>query len=150
NTGQSAALYSSGPHNFTINDTTPVPTSSLQPSDLTITVPSSATVPQSTTSPLSGVSVSDPWAAQSTGLMALNLWDNSGATLYVNGKQVMGTLYLTLAQLNADLAGVSYKAGAIGSDVVTVDVWNQAGVEATKSFGVSITATASQLSNAVM
>jgi hypothetical protein len=76
--------------------------------------------------------------------MALNLWDNSGAMLYVNRQQVKGTLHVTLSQLNADLASLSYKAGAAGSDIVTVDVWNQAGVEATKSFGVTITASSSQ------
>lgn len=121
------------------NSPSPPPPPTLQPNDLTVNVPVSGdTVQANTTSPLSGVSVSDPWAAQNPGLMALNLWDRSGAPLYVNGQQVTGRLYVTLNQLNADLLGLSYGATASGSDTVTVDVWNQAGVEATASFGVTI------------
>jgi hypothetical protein len=121
----------------------PPPPPSPQPNDLVVNVPASGdTVTANTTSSLPGASVTDPWAAQSSGLMALNLWDSSGAPLYVNGQQVTGTLNLTLNQLNADLAGLSYKAGGAGSDIVTVDVWNQAGVEATKSFAVTIAASA--------
>ena len=82
----------------------PPPPPTIQPDDLVVNVPASAdTVQPYATSPLPGVSVSDPWAAQNPGLMALNLWDRSGALLYVNGQQVTGTLHVTLDQLNADL-----------------------------------------------
>lgn len=124
----------------------PSPPPAVQPNDLVVNVPASGdTVRTNTTSPLSGVSVSDPWAAQNPGLMALSLWDRSGAPLFVSGQQVTGTLHVTLNQLNADLAGLAYKAGASGSDIITVDVWNQAGVEGTASFGVTVAATSSSL-----
>ena len=124
----------------------PSPPPAVQPNDLVVNVPASGDmVRTNTTSPLPGVSVGDPWAAQNPGLMALKLWDRSGAPLFVSGQQVTGTLHVTLDQLNADLAGLAYKAGASGSDIVTVDVWNQAGVEGTASFGVTVAATSSSL-----
>ena len=128
----------------------PPPPPTLQPNDLLINVPTAGdTAAAYTTSALPGVSVTDPWAAQNPGLMALNLWDNSGAPLYVNGQQVTGTLSLTLSQLNADLAGLSYKAGAPGSDTVFVNVWNQAGVQDTESFAVTTKAAPSLTLNAL-
>ena len=110
----------------------------LSPSDLTVTVPASQTVAANGTDAISGVSVTDPWAAACPGAMALNLWDGSGAPLLVNGAKVSGTINGTLSQLNADLASLKYQAGATGSDTVTVDVWNQAGVEVTKTINLTI------------
>jgi hypothetical protein len=111
-----------------------------QPDDLTVNVPSYGdTVPKATTAALPGASVSDPWAAQSSGTMALNLWDDSGAPLYVSRQPVTGTLHGTINQINADLASLSYSGGVVGLDTIHVDVWNQAGAEVTKSFVVSIT-----------
>jgi hypothetical protein len=57
---------------------------------------------------------------------------------------------LTLDQLDGDLAGLSYKAGAPGTDSVAVDVWNQAGVEDSNSFAVTIKGGSSQLLSPVM
>jgi hypothetical protein len=46
-----------------------------------------------------------------------------------------------LAQLNTWLAGLSYTAGASqGGDTITVDVWNQAGIEVQKAIGVTVAA----------
>jgi hypothetical protein len=119
----------------------PAPTP--QPDDLVINVPSYGdTVQTFTVAALPGASVSDLWAAQNPGTLALNLWDDSGAALSVNQQPVTGTLYGTLSQINADLAGLSYSGGTVGLDTVHVNVWNQASVQVTKSFVVSITAKA--------
>ena len=94
---------------------------------------------------ISGVSVSDPWAAGTGGDMALNVWDQSG-TLSIDGQTFgpgggpvpFGMFSGSLAQINADLASLTYTAGAKGgSDTITVDVWNQAGVEVKETIGVN-------------
>src|SRR6185312_13670656 len=43
----------------------------------------------------------------------------------------------TLSQINAELATLSYTAGG-ANDSVTIDVWDQGGVEATRSVGVTV------------
>src|ERR1019366_2777475 len=102
------------------------------------------------TEAISGVTVSDPWAAGNPGDMALNVWDQSG-TLTIDGQTsgpgggvVGGGMFSgSLDQINADLATLSYTAGAnTGSDTITVDVWNQAGVEVKEAIPVTVTAAA--------
>ena len=76
--------------------------------------------------------------------MALNVYDNTGSFV-INGKTYTGSASFkgTLAQLNADLASVQYKAASsAGTDTLTVDVWNQAGVEVTKTVPITVTAAA--------
>jgi hypothetical protein len=46
---------------------------------------------------------------------------------------------VVLLSLPRILAALTYKAGSAGADTIAVDVWNQAGVEATRQFSVSIT-----------
>ncbi|HTW73242.1 MAG TPA: type I secretion C-terminal target domain-containing protein [Acetobacteraceae bacterium] len=115
------------------------------PTDLSLTVPSSETVAAGAAQTISGVSVSDPWAAGNGGDMALNVWDNSG-TLTIDGQPFgpgggpvpYGMFSGSLAQINADLASMTYTAPAAGgSDAITVDVWNQAGVDVTETIAVS-------------
>src|SRR5262249_35032155 len=48
----------------------------------------------------------------------------------------------TLGQIQADLATLSYTAGSTGASI-TIDVWDQAGVEASRSFQTSLGATTS-------
>ena len=98
------------------------------------------------TQAISGVSASDAWAAASGGAMALNVWDQSGSlaidgqTVGSGGSGVAGGMFTgSLDQINADLASLSYTAdGNAGSDAITVDVWNQAGVEATETIPVTV------------
>lgn len=132
----------------TSSTTTATPT--LSSSDLAVTVPATETVTASATAAVSGVSVSDAWAAANPGSMSLNVWDSSG-TLTIDGKTfgpgggpvANGMFSGTLAQINADLATLSYTAGAGGgSDTITVDVWNQAGVEVKKTIAVTVSAPA--------
>ena len=115
------------------------------PDDLSITAPSSETAAAGTAKAISGVSVADPWAASAPGQMALNLWDLSG-TLTIGGQTFapgggpvpFGMFSGSLAQINADLASMSYTAPAGGgSDTITVDVWNQAGVEVKDTIAIT-------------
>ena len=117
--------------------------------DLAVSVPATETATVGTTIGVSGVSVSDAWAAANPGSMALNVWDSTG-TLTINGKVFApgggpvanGMFSGTLAQINADLATLSYTAGPnSGSDTITIDVWNQAGVEVKKTIAVTVNAT---------
>ncbi len=79
--------------------------------------------------------------------MALNVYDAKGTIGIAGhsygpggGKVAGGMLSGTLAQLNADLATLAYRAGTVpGSDTLTIDVWNQAGVEATTTVAITTT-----------
>lgn len=112
-----------------------------------VTVPASETVAADATVAVAGVSVSDPWAASTPGSLALNVTTTEGTVAMkdASGNLVAGSgtsgihLSGTLAQINADLATLSYTAGTANASV-TVDVWDQAGVEATKLIGVTVTA----------
>lgn len=78
--------------------------------------------------------------------MALNVYDQTGTiniagqTFGPGGGQVSnGMLSGTEAQLNADLASLSYTAGAnAGADTLSVDVWDQHGVEITKTIPIQV------------
>jgi Ca2+-binding RTX toxin-like protein len=91
------------------------------------------------------VSISDPWAASNPGSLDLTVTTSSGTIAMpdASGKPVAGSgtaaieVSGTVAQLNAELAKLTYTAGT-ASGSVTVDVWDQAGVEAVKSFAVTV------------
>ncbi|HUB10762.1 MAG TPA: type I secretion C-terminal target domain-containing protein [Acetobacteraceae bacterium] len=115
------------------------------PTDLAVTVPASTTVTAGDTTALSGISVSDSWGAGNGGALALNAWDSSG-TLTIDGQAfgpgggpvANGMFSGSLAQINADLASMTYTAPAGGgADTITVDVWNQAGVEVEATIAVN-------------
>ncbi len=125
-----------------------MPTSTLTPNDLAVATPASETVTAGGTVPVGGVSISDAWAAAASGSMTLNVSDTGGGTIAMAGHTATSSSRIsvtgTLAQLNADLAGLSYTAGAgQGVDTIAVDVLNQAGVEVTKTIGVTVNAVAS-------
>jgi Ca2+-binding RTX toxin-like protein len=113
-----------------------------------IAVPASETVTTGGHVAISSVSVTDAWAASAPGTLALNVTATDGTVtmLGANGTALTGSgtsaisVSGTLSQINSELATLSYTAGsAAGNGSVTVDVWDQGGVEATKSVGVSIT-----------
>jgi hypothetical protein len=116
------------------------------PNDLAVTVPASEAVVPGATQAIPGVSASDAWATANDGTMALNVWDQSGSltidgqTFGPGGGVVPGGMFTgSLAQINADLATLTYTAGAnTGSDTITVDVWNQAGVEVRETIPVTV------------
>jgi len=70
----------------------------------------------------------------SAGTVAMT--DGSGKTIAGSGTGAI-SVDGTLAQINADLANLSYTAGTANASI-TVDVWDQAGVEATKSIAVTV------------
>jgi hypothetical protein len=120
----------------------PPPPPAPTPSDLTVTVPPTEMVATGTATAVAGVSISDAWAATSPGTMTLNLWDSTGGTFSIAGKTGTSvSINDTLTNLNSDLAGLKYtSAGGQTSDTITVDVWNQAGVEAQQNIGVTVNA----------
>lgn len=118
--------------------------------DPVVTVPATQSVAASGTLAISGVSISDPWAAGNPGSLVLTVSASVGSMtmLDASGNKLAGsgtaTIQVsdTLAQLNADLATLSYTAGS-SSATLTVDIWDQAGVEGNKSFEVNTTSSSS-------
>ena len=116
-----------------------------------VTVPTKATVAANATVAVTGVSVADAWASHNSGVLALNVTSVRGtvAMLDSSGKRLSGSgttgihVSGTLSQINAELKTLTYAAGAsTGGGTVTIDVWDQAGVEATKTVGVTISSPA--------
>ena len=113
----------------------------------TLTEPASETVAAGATQAVSG-SYTDGTAAGNPGAMYLGITDSSG-TLYAtnaSGSVVAGsgtgriTLNTDYADVNAVLKSLTYTAGvSAGSDSISFDIWNQAGVETTDTVPVSIT-----------
>jgi hypothetical protein len=108
-----------------------------------ITAPAGKTVASGASVAVTPLSVTDSFAATNLGSMVLNVWDQTG-TLAIAGQTfnpgATATLSGSLSQINADLATLSYKAGAApGTDTITVDVWDQAGTEILKNVPVTIT-----------
>ena len=111
-----------------------------------VTVPATESVATSGTAAIKGASIADAWAAQNPGSLALTVTASDGTvTMLASGIKLSGSgtstieVNGTLAQINADLSTLTFTAGtATGTGAVTVDVWDQAGVEATKSTSVTI------------
>jgi hypothetical protein len=119
------------------------------PAGPVITAPSSDHVVAGSTTAITGISIADAFAAGNPGTLALNVSAGSGFVTVTNtsGAKVTGsgthalTVTGTLAQINADLAHLVYTTtGGTGSDSVLVDIWDQAGIEASKSIAMTVTA----------
>jgi len=91
---------------------------------------------------LTGVSLSDPWAATVGGNGVLNLSVDQGALAINNATGASLTLTDTLANLNRELATMTFTGAAAGTAHVTVDYWDQAGQESTKTLNVTVRAAA--------
>jgi hypothetical protein len=117
-------------------------TTTASPNDLALTLPGTQTVTAGQTISISGVAVDDAWGATNPGSMAVNLWDNGGdGTISVPGHVAAASMQIsgTLAQINTALAGLTFIAGSnAGTDGITVDAWNQAGVEKTQTIAVTV------------
>ena len=75
--------------------------------------------------------------------MTVNVWDDAGdGTVSAPGIAAAARITLTgtVGQINADLASLSFTAAKMGTDGITVDAWNQAGVEVTQTVAVTATA----------
>lgn len=117
----------------------------------TIAVPASESVTTGSVTAITGVSVTDAYAASNPGNVALTVSDangniamtSGGAKLAGSGTHAM-SVSGTLAQINADLATLTYTAGSgAGTNSISVAVWDQAGIEGSKSLGVTIKAPSS-------
>ena len=129
-----------------------VPISVNASSGPTLTEPSSESVAPSSAVAVSG-SYSDSYAANNPGAMFLQISDSSGtltAHYPIAGTPDKGTVIgtsntpLTFEGSYDDvqdiLASLTYTAGTnSGSDAISFDIWNQAGVETTGSVPVTIT-----------
>ncbi len=123
------------------------PTTST-PTGPSITVPPSENVGTGSATTVTGISVADAFAASNPGMMVLNVSDTTGSIAMTSGgNQLAGSgthamsVTGTLAQINADLATLSYTAGSsAGTDAISVNVWDQAGLSATKTVGVTVAA----------
>lgn len=121
-------------------------TTTLTTADPAITLPASDTVTVGTTITVAGVSVADAFAASNPGTMMLNVSDTTGLLAMTSGGTRLagsGTHSIsvagTFAQINADLATLSYTAGSgTGTDSISINVWDQAGLDSTRTIGVTV------------
>lgn len=143
-TGSSTTTPTTAPTTTTTAPTTTTTT----PTGPVITVPASENVTAGTTTAIGGVSVTDAFAASTPGTMALNLdagsgtltvTDSSGSVVSGSGTHAISTSG-TFTQISYDLAHLSYTAGATaGADSISINIWDQAGLESTMSVAVSVT-----------
>lgn len=100
--------------------------------------PSSATIPaDAQIHTLTGITFSDPWAANHAGSLALNVFTTLGT---VSASTQNGTnLHLTgtYSQIASDLAYLGLASNQAGSGTVRIEVYDQAGVEAVHLIGVT-------------
>jgi hypothetical protein len=117
--------------------------------DLQVTSPTSLSATANGDMRVGGVSITDPWAASHSGTMALNVTVTSGTVSMTDasGRAVAGSgtngihISGTLAELNAELATLGYHgASTPGRQTLTVDVWNQGGVEVTNLTSIDVSA----------
>ncbi len=113
-----------------------------------IAVPSAESIAAGSATAIAGVSVTDTFAASNPGTLVLDVGATTGLVAMTSGgTQLSGSgthamsVTGTLAQINADLATLTYTAGSgAGSDSISIDVWDQAGIEGTKSIAVAVSA----------
>src|SRR5262249_17260404 len=116
------------------------------PSGPQLAVPIGETVTAGSSVAVKGIVITDSFAASNPGTLTLNVSAGPGVVaMTANGSRVAGSgthaisVTGTLAQINAELATLSYSAGSsAGNDVLTIDVWDQAGLEGTKSFDIAV------------
>jgi hypothetical protein len=114
------------------------------PSDLTL--PASEQVVQGSTTDLSGITFNDSFAAGNSGELYLSITDSSGdLTATDSGGVVPGsgtnaiTLDATYADVQAILSSLAYIApDSPSSDTISIDLWDQDGVESTGTIPVSV------------
>jgi len=123
-------------------------TTTTTPTGPTLALPASESVTISSKTAIAGVSVTDAFAASNPGSLSLTVSAGSGDVTMTgaNGAALAGSGTHTisvsgsLAQINADLATLTYSAASsAGSDAISLDVWDQAGLEATKTTSVTVT-----------
>ena len=112
-----------------------------------IAAPTSEATTAGGTLAISGIQVVDSYAASNPGSMALDVTSTDGTVTMTNGGTALagsGTSEIfvqdTFAHINADLASLSYTAGATsGTGQISVQVYDQLGLSANASVPVTIT-----------
>jgi hypothetical protein len=137
-----------GTATIAVTVTAPAPTVPT-PTGPGIAVPAAESLATGATIAVTGIAVTDAFAASNPGTLGLYLSDTSGKLSIANatGTSVTGqdsdnlAVTGTLAQINADLAALSYTAASSsGSDSISVNVWDQAGLEGTATVAVTVAA----------
>jgi hypothetical protein len=114
--------------------------------DLSLNNPSGVVMDAGGAIQLAGISINDEWARHHVGQMALNLNVSKGTISMrdANGNEVAGSgthsihVSGTYDQLTKELASLGYHApDAAGSDKLSVNVWNQAGVNVTNTVAIN-------------
>jgi hypothetical protein len=119
--------------------TPPPPAPDTNPThDTSIALPAALSVNTGQTLALPSISVADPWAAGNSGSMALNLSVDQGSLTVAGHSGASLQFTGSLAQLNADLASMSFSAPAsAGAATLTVNVYNQSGYSVTDTVPIS-------------
>ena len=114
-----------------------------------LSVPSSEAVKGSATIAVSGIVLTDSFAAGNAGSMALGVWDSSGTLSMKNasGATVAGSASTSIsytgsyADIVAALASLTYAAaGTAGSDAIHVSLYDQAGHSTEAAVAVTVSA----------
>ncbi len=155
-TGTSAVTSYSNASSVTVNVPTHPVIVEIVPSGTTTTtttqpnpvwtVPGAQTTSVGQILALSGLSISDPWAATRAGSLTLNLTAKSGTISATDstGQLLAGSgtsaihVSSSLATLNADLAHLTFSSATAGTTQLTVDVWDQGGVEAKSAIAITV------------
>lgn len=88
--------------------------------------------------PVPGCSVTDPFAAGNTGTMALNIWADKGQVSTPSAPAASKIrIDKPYAGINLELSALNYHtANPPVDDTITINVWNQAGQQATETIAV--------------
>ncbi|HMA48110.1 MAG TPA: hypothetical protein VKP60_00075 [Magnetospirillaceae bacterium] len=112
-----------------------------------ISGPATLTIPTDTLVHGLNATLSDPWAVNHAGSLALNVTTTFGTlTDVVAGHSTTGTsLHLTgtYSQIEADVSGLALTSSHAGSGTVRIEVYDQAGVETVHVIGVTAQASVS-------
>jgi len=130
-----------------LNDSSTVVTRLYEPNPV-LAVPPSGPATTGTAEALSYISMTDPWAANHAGTLALTISVDAGT---VTGTDSAGHSFSatpgnaarltgTLAQIDTDLAGLSFIDQTAGTAHVTFAVYDQAGVSNSKQDTITVSA----------
>ena len=114
-------------------------------SDMAIAAPSAKSAASGAQTTIAGVSISDPWSASQPGNITLTLQASAGKLtmkdaaghLVTSSGTPKITVTDTLANLDRDLATLTYRSAAGGADTITITAVNQAGYADQRTISVN-------------
>ncbi len=115
--------------------------------DPALTLPTSERVASGVNMPISGVRYQDSFAAGNPGQLYLSITDSAGKLTATNSAGLVpgsGSNAIALSASYADLteilSGLTYTAPlAAGTETISFDIWDQAGIETTGTIPITIT-----------